>query len=291
MVASETLRALAALMEPPGPSLEPVAEALELGALPSPAAHVELFSFELPPFASIWLSPEGMLGGDARAWVGGFWRTLDQESPKEPDHLATLLAFYASMCELEEGEDEGSERRERIHASRRAFFLEHMQSWLPLYVARVREVSGREGLEFHHRWSGLLDEILTQEARALVAPSGLPQHYERRGELPPEITVAELIRLLLAPLACGLPLLRNDLKCCADDLGLVARQAERRYVLEQLLTQDARSVLSWLGSFAERWSVRHQELWPAPMAEFWTARAQATAALLEAMQTPESSAE
>jgi Nitrate reductase delta subunit len=291
MVASETLRALAALMEPPGPELEPIADALDLGELASPAEHVELFSFELPPFASIWLSPEGMLGGDARAWVGSFWRTLDQESPKEPDHLTTLLSFYASLTELSQSEDEGSERRERIHASRCAFFSEHMQSWLPLYVQRVQDVSELKGLEFYITWSALLGKLLAQEAKALGAPATLPQHYDRRSELPAEPTVAELIRLLLAPLGSGLPLLRNDLKRCADALGLVARQAERRYVLEQLLTQDARSVLFWLAKFAEHWADRHQELWPAPLAGFWSSRASGMGELLSGMQALESPAE
>lgn len=283
---SETLRALAALMEPPGPELEPIAEALEFGVLPAPAEHVELFSFELPPFASIWLSPEGKLGGDARAWVGSFWRTLKEEPPKECDHLATLLSFYASLAELEEGEPEGSPRRERILASRRAFYAEHLESWLPVYLDRVQNVASHKHMEFYQTWSRVLIRLLAQEGHALALAPALPQHYERRPDLAVDLTVAELIALLLSPLASGLPLLRSDLRRCAADLSLVARHAERRYVLEQLLTQDAATVLAWLARFAHEWSERQRQLWPSPHDDFWSTRATATAELLTAMQAP-----
>ncbi len=286
VASSETLRALAALMEPPSPELEPIAEALDLGALPAPAEHVELFSFELPPFASIWLSAEGKLGGDARAWIGSFWRTLDTEPPKECDHLATLLSFYASLTELEESEPQGSPRRERIRASRQAFYSEHLESWLPLYLARVQDVALHKHMDFYLAWSRVLTRLLAQEAQALALTPALPQHYERRPNPANDLTVAELIALLLSPLASGLPLLRNDLRRCADDLSLVARHAERRYVLEQLLTQDAPAVLAWLTRFARHWSERHGQLWPTPHADFWHTRAQATAELLTAMQSP-----
>src|SRR3712207_4790889 len=72
----ELLRALAVLAEPPTAETRRVAEALGLGAGARADEYTELFVFQLYPYASVYLGREGMLGGEARDRVGGFWRAL-----------------------------------------------------------------------------------------------------------------------------------------------------------------------------------------------------------------------
>src|SRR5918911_4254765 len=130
----ELFRALAVLAEPPTVKAARVAEALELGELPTADEYTELFVFQLYPYASVYLGSEGMIGGEARDRVAGFWRALGQMPPAEPDHLSVMLALYARLCELEEEESGG---RANWHRARRAFLWEHLLSWLPVYLTKL----------------------------------------------------------------------------------------------------------------------------------------------------------
>src|SRR5919202_3998337 len=131
----ELFRALAVLAEPPTSKAARVAEALELGELPTADEYTEAFVFQLYPYASVYLGSEGMIGGEARDRVAGFWRALGQTPPAEPDHLSVMLALYARLVELETGEsDEG--RREVWRNGRRAFLWEHLLSWLFAYLTK-----------------------------------------------------------------------------------------------------------------------------------------------------------
>ena len=87
----ELFRALGSLVETPTPETASVAALLDLGPVPDPAEHSDLFLFQLYPFASVYLGVEGQLGGEARDRVAGFWRSLDEVPPAEPDHLAAMI--------------------------------------------------------------------------------------------------------------------------------------------------------------------------------------------------------
>ena len=137
----EVFRALGSLIEPSGPQSQQLADLLELGPLPQGSELAELFLFQLYPYASVYLGPEGMMGGEARDRIAGFWRALELDPPAEPDHLAVMLALYARLAELE-GETEDLRHREAWRRSRRAFLWEHLLSWLPVFLAKMEEISG-----------------------------------------------------------------------------------------------------------------------------------------------------
>src|SRR5207237_4403931 len=127
---------LAIFAEPPSIKAERVAEALELEALPGADEYTEIFIFQLPPYASIYLGAEGMIGGEARDRVAGFWRAIGETPPAEPDHLSVMLAVYARLVELEV-EESDVRRREGWRAARKAFFWEHLASWLFVYRPKL----------------------------------------------------------------------------------------------------------------------------------------------------------
>src|SRR5829696_8795920 len=121
----ELFRALGAFIEPPHDGTGALADALELGAVPDPADYTEVFVFQLYPYASVYLGAEGMLGGEARDRVAGFWRALGQLPPAEPDHLSVMLALYARLVEIEENEPDAA-RRAGWRGARKAFLWEHL---------------------------------------------------------------------------------------------------------------------------------------------------------------------
>ncbi|HZH91265.1 MAG TPA: molecular chaperone TorD family protein [Pyrinomonadaceae bacterium] len=280
----ELFRALAVFAEPPSAGMASLADALELGALPAASEYTEIFVFQLYPYASVYLGAEGMLGGEARDRVAGFWRALSQVPPAEPDHLSVMLAVYAHLSELE-ANAEGDAPRAGWRRARTAYLSEHLLSWLPAYLAKLTEIAS----PFYRRWGEILLDALREEARAsgaLHAPLSL--HLREAAGLvdPREGETAEFLQTLLSPARSGMILVRSDLSRAARSLELGLRAGERRYVLESLFAQDARGVLAWLAREARAWAQRHRlERDPlARAARAWEAKATASAQLLEELK-------
>ena len=297
---AELIRALAVLAEPPAPEHAAIARALGLGTPPSGAAFTEIFAFQLYPYASVYLGPEGMLGGPARDRVAGFWRAVGQTPPAEPDHLCALLGLYAGLCAAEDaasgtagvdgrsgapgaGEVGPAAEAVLLRRARRTLLHEHVMSWAPLLLARVREVSGG----FYGAWAAMLERVLDEELARVGRPDGLPAHLVEAPGLPdPRRTGGEaFVAGLLAPVRAGVVLTRADLAALARSLDLGLRLGERRYVVLHLLAQDARGVLDALarlaGAQAEAHEARATVL--GPVAAWWADRARTTAALLESL--------
>jgi len=276
----ELLRALGALAEPPAECHAELAALLGLAGAPSAAEHSDLFLLQLYPYASVYLGAEGMLGGEARDRIAGFWRALEQPPPAEADHLTALLALYARLRELEMAAAEGDAARWR-HA-RRALLWEHLMSWLPVWLGRVAEIAP----PFYRRWGALLGEALGGEAAELPEPEPLPLHLRATPPLPePAAAGGEaFLAALLAPARSGVILVRDDLARAGRELGLGLRAGERRWVLGALLGQDAPAVLGWLAGEASRQAAtrRRRGGEGRRIAAFWVERAERTADRLAA---------
>jgi TorA maturation chaperone TorD len=274
----ELLRALGTLAEPPGPATQRLAALLDLGAAPTAAEFTELFALQLYPYASVYAGAEGMLGGDARDRIAGFWRALGEVPPAEPDHLAVLLALYARLAELAAAEGDDA-RRDGLDRARATLLWEHLLSWLAPWLDKASEIAPPA----YRAWAALLDRALLAEAARTAPPALLPLHLREAPPLPaaedPDFDAA-----LLAAVRSGLVLTRADLARTARELGLGVRFGERRFILKALREQDPAAVAGWLAAEARRCTARHaarRETLGA-VAAFWTARAGATAAVLEA---------
>jgi hypothetical protein len=293
----ELFRALGALAECPCPELQPVADLLELGPLPAPAVHGDLFLFQLYPHAAVYLGAEGMLGGEAADRIAGFWRALGQEPPPDPDHLTLLLGLYARLAELE-AEAAAGPARERWRHARAAFLWEHLASWLPLFLAKLSDLADAGGAgestavaaPFYGRWGSMLGEALREEAALLPAPPELPLHLRAAPPLadPRHDGADAFLGAFLAPVRSGMVLTRADLARAARALGIAPRLTDRRAALATLIDQDAAGALGWLAGEAAAWRERHQDglhLAPA-LATFWGSRAAATVRLLKEVTPP-----
>ena len=280
----ELLRALAVMLEPPGAATPRIAALLDLPGPPDPADHTELFVFQLPPYASLYAGAEGMLGGEARDRVAGFWRALGFTPPPEPDHLAALLGLYASLAERQAEEDDAARAALRGQA-RSALLREHIACWVFAYLDRLSDIAPP-----HYRaWGALLARTLAAELEACAADGvgdddALPVHLREAPPFAgPDAALDELIAALLAPVRSGFILTRADLARAARELGLGARVGERRVMLRALLSQDAAATLGWLAREAAALAARHRAREPElrGVARFWAERAEAAAAVLE----------
>jgi TorA maturation chaperone TorD len=272
-------RALAVLVEPPTPDRSAVAEALNLGPLPDVADHTELFFFQLHPYASVYLGPEGMLGGEARDRIAGFWRAVGRTPPGEPDHLAYLLALYASLAEETGGAHDAPSRSALALHAREALLREHLTCWLPPYLLKLEEVAG----PFYRAWGALLGRILVEEARRFGPSDELPRHLAEAPGLLDDGGDDDLASRLLTPVRSGLVITRADLARAARDRGLPLRIGERRYALKEMLSAASEDALAWLTDEAREWADRHarwEEVGGAS-ARFWRTRAEASVEALE----------
>jgi TorA maturation chaperone TorD len=279
----ELFRALALFAEPPGKESARVAAALELGPLPPESEYTETFLFQLYPFASVYLGEEGMMGGVARDRVAGFWRALSLVPPPEPDHLSTMLALYAQLCE-QEGLEARVEMRESWLRARRAFLWEHLLSWLPVYLEKLDDIAQ----PFYRRWGETLRQSLCEEIETVGRQEQLPLHLrEAHGLLDPrEHEAEEFLKSLLAPARSGMLITRSDLVRAGRTLGLGLRAGERKFVLNSLFNQDPPGSLGWLLEEASLWRERHHrnQGMTGAIATAWAAKAESSARLLEELK-------
>lgn len=285
----ELFRALATLAESPRAETARVGEALGLGPPPGADEYTQIFVFQLYPYASVYLGAEGMLGGEARDRVAGFWRALGQAPPAEADHLSVMLALYARLCELEAAEeqrhDDGdARRRESWRAARSAFLWEHLLSWLPVYLDKLGEIAP----DFYRRWAALLSTALREEAGAGEPQEELSSHLRAAPALadPRGEGFEKFLESVLAPVRCGLILTRSDLAHAARALNLSARAGERRFALRSLFEQEPGGVLGWLAGEARARSARHRELREqfGAAGAWWERKCSAAATLFEELR-------
>ena len=276
----ELLRALAVLGEPPVAGHDRIAQALRLGPAPDGTAYADVFLFQFHPYASVYLGAEGMLGGDARERVAGFWRAVGRTPPAEPDHLSALLALYAGL--LDEAADAPPAEATMVRRSATALLHEHLAPWAPAYLERVTEAASG----FYAAWAALAAEALNRELAAAPMES-LPVHLQVAPRLPdPRVDGGGgFAAALLAPVRAGMIVTRADLGALGRSLGLGLRLGERRFILEHLLAQDAPGVLGGLAEAAAAARVGHAARRPVlgPVADFGAERAAATTDLLRAL--------
>lgn len=271
---SDLLRCLAVLAEPPGPETVRIAELLELPGVPQGWEYNAIFLEQLYPYASVYLDTTGMMGGEARDRVAGFWRALGETPPSEPDHLGTLLGAYASLTEARpnDGSAVGDRARVAWSRARAALLWEHLLSWLPLWLAKLEQL----GTPAYVRWGRTLGSWLTEEAATLELPKELPAHLRAAPAMTrPDEDAEAFIGALLSPVRSGFILTHTDLATLADSLGSALRAGERRYALKALLAQDAAATLAGLAEMAAS-----SPTFPGTIGAHWQQRSLQTSVLL-----------
>lgn len=276
------------MAEPPDDEHAGLWAALDLGRVPTGQEYSDIFLFQLYPYASVHLGREGMLGGEARDRIAGFWSAVGAVPPAEPDHLSALIGLYLSLAEREAGSDDGAERTLNAEA-RRALLAEHLTPWVFAYLTRITELT--EGP--YRRWAELLHAVLKEEVRIASVAEGLVAATHLR-EVPPlgdprREGASDFLEGLLAPVRAGVLLTRADLAKVARSADLGLRAGERRYALEHLLAQDPPQVLELLAVEARRQARSHSDRvgWLGASSEELSRRAVATAALLDELAAEE----
>ncbi|MHB1487506.1 MAG: molecular chaperone TorD family protein [Acidimicrobiales bacterium] len=272
----ELLRAVGAVASVAPPGGDHIATCLGLTALTA-HEHTELFVMSLPPYAGIYLGPEGKLGGEGADRVAGLWRTLGLGPPPDADHLGALLLLYAELGEAAH-QSALDVTRQRLEHIRVAMFWEHLWSWMPAYLdAAAYERGGTDA------WVDLARRVIWREAQSTPSAGGLPLALRSAPEpINSESDYQELLDAATVPVRTGFILTRGDIASAAAALGLGLRRGERRFALKAMFEQDPGATLTWLAGHARGWESRHR-LRPAvanECASWWAKRASHTADVL-----------
>jgi hypothetical protein len=271
----ELLRALGAVPDSPA-AARGVGPALGLGPV-SDAEHTDAFVLNCPPYAAIYLGPEGAIGGEGADRVAGFWRAIGISPPAEPDHLAALLGLYARL-----GEATTEARRPATAAalaqSQAVLFWEHVWPWLPAYLDAVTDLA----VPSLTGWADLARRALAAEyARQPPCPRRPLALRAAPPGAQPGVSPAGLAELATIPVRSGLILTRRRLAEGAGQAAVGFRIGERRFALRAMLEQDPRATLGWLAGEAGRWRQRHRGRAPGdPITGWWAARAARTTQVL-----------
>ena len=317
----ELLRALGAVADSPA-AARSVAAPLGLAPV-SDAEHTEAFVLNCPPYAAVYLGPDGALGGEGADRAAGFWRALGLTPPAEPDHLTALLALYAHLGEAAAGTGRPA-TADALTRARLSLFREHLWPWLPAYLDAVADL----GLPVLSGWAGLTRRAVAAESagqpawpalplalRSAPAPPPAPDlalapDLAPASDLAPALGLAAapdlaavpgaagaeagagldlrgLVDLLTTPVRSGIILTRRRLAAGAAEAGLGHRIGERRYALRAMLGQDPQATVAWAAAEAARWQARHlRRAAGDEVAAWWAERAARTADLLRARLVP-----
>ena len=276
----DLIRALGAVADSPA-GARAAAPVLDLG-IPDAAEHTDVFILNAPPYASVYLGPDGALGGEGADRAAGFWRALALTPPAEPDHLGALLSLYAHL-----GQAAADACRPATGAaltrSREVLLSEHLWPWLPGYLDAVADAAGPALAG----WADLTRRAVAAEVRAARSPARLPLALRAApAALSGAGRVGDLTAALTTPVRSGIFLTRRRLAVGAGQAGVGHRIGERRFTLRAMLEQDPAATLAWLATEARRWQQRHQvrEPWDAT-GRWWRTRAAHTASLLREAAT------
>ena len=271
----ELLRALGAVADSP---VAARAVAGPLGLAPvGEAEHTEVFVLNCPPYASVYLGPDGALGGEGADRAAGFWRALAITPPAEPDHLSVLLALYARLGEA--AADTGRPATaQTLTQARLSLYREHLWPWLPAYLDAVADL----GLPVLTAWAGLTRRAVAAELAAQPAWPALPLALRAApGETWTGLRLAGLADILTTPVRSGIILTRRRLAAGAAKAGVGYRIGERRYALRAMFGQDPPATLAWAAAEAARWQRGHARRAAGDeVAGWWAARAARTGTLL-----------
>ena len=271
----ELLRALGAVPDSPA-AARSVGPALGLDPV-SDADHTDAFVLNCPPYAAIYLGPQGAIGGEGADRVAGFWRAIGITPPAEPDHLAALLGLYARLGEAMAGAGRPATAA-ALARSQAVLFWEHLWPWLPAYLDAVTDLA----VPSLARWADLARQAVAAEYRRLPPCPRRPLAF--RAAPPgarPGAGPADLVEFLTIPVRSGLILTRRRLAQGAGRAAVGFRIGERRFALRAMLEQDPRATLDWLAGEADRWRQRHRDRVPADGATgWWAARAARTGQVL-----------
>lgn len=203
-----------------------------------------VWSLTLYPYANVFLSDDGLMGGDVTEAVAAVYRRMGWQAPSAypSDHLGVQLAAlsWLSAAEAEAIADNQRAHVGQIQALRYDFLNRYVLSWLPALAVACERVQS----PVYGRVMTVLLELIAADGEALArhlvmfesAPVDLP--------VAPDVLADEQTRLrdiaeyLTRPAWAGVFLSRDDIRRWAARYGIPSGFADRGTLLHNLMRES-----------------------------------------------------
>lgn len=205
------------------------------------AAHYDLFGLNLFPYESIFLDPQGLLGGRianevARIYWEANYRVSDDGT--SPDHMGHELGLLAHLCDGEANALEAGSEAEALTMQeyQRAFLNQHLLPWL----APLHEAVQRQEDPFFRGVANLTRELVLSHAVEIGINATMPPLATAPKLLSQSETGLKQIALFLTvPPFSGLFLSRTDISRLARGRSLPRGFGTRQQMFTNLLRAAA----------------------------------------------------
>lgn len=260
------------------------------------AEHQALFGFNVFPYQSIFLDPEGLLGGEESARVQASYARAGFDvafADASPDHMGYELAFLAFLCgaEADALEDDLPETAALMRQHQADFLAAHLLRWLAPFTVAIT----RQGAPFYAALAEVMQAVVADHAVAVMSAAStqatftLPATPDLLAD--PETGLRDIADYLLSPPQSGIYLARADLEGLGRRFDLPRGFGERRQLLLNLLHAAATYELfselcTHLAALAKDDSRRFDEMEhtspsAVPWIDPWRNRVQQTVVLLD----------
>jgi putative dimethyl sulfoxide reductase chaperone len=270
--------------------------------------HYHLFHFNVFPYQSMFLDPEGSLGGLHSEQVLSCYRQAgfkifptstggEHAGGESPDHIGLELAFTGHITRMEASalQIPGADVQ-RIRKLQLDFFELHLLPWLPILV-QVISLQGNllyhslaqltQELVFEH-YSELFDKVEVRQEAFALPPSPAILEDEKNG-------LGEIAAFLLTPVHSGIYLSRDDIARLGRRLKLPRGFGSRKLMLTNLLRSaveyeqlpalidDLKTLLgSWSNFY--RYHLENRTIWNS-FAGSWVEKIEGTLSILARLST------
>jgi putative dimethyl sulfoxide reductase chaperone len=276
--------------------------------------HFHLFHFNIFPYQSMFLDPEGNLGGKQSEQVLAYYRQagfeLSPQSPaaslaagESPDHIGLELAFMSYLSHIEAAAMPDDEQHlSDVRSRQRGFFDLHLLLWLPVLVQAI----SLQGSPFYKTLAELTQELAFEHYASLIGGTPVRQ---KAFDLPHPPAVLEdeknglgdIAAYLLIPAYSGLYLSREDIARLGRRRSLPRGFGSRQQMLTNLLRSSVEydqlpALMGDLQALLDEWHAgyrsHHEEQTPwRHYAGAWLERLQATQTILNRISTEASKGE
>ncbi len=255
------------------------------------AEHYGVFGLNVFPYAGVFLSADGLMGGAEADFNSAFYARIGLPLNKDADHIGQQLAVLSWLAgaEADALQDGAFGQAARMRSLRRQLLQERVLTWLP---ALVQAVGARQSVVYGSAASLALDlavhdrEALGEDVYGADARFVLPPVPDLLDD--PKTGLHDIAAWLMTPALSGIYLSRDDVMQLGIRHGIPTGFAERRTLLHNVLraavsyevfSAVVEELLGTVVTWAE--AMKAQML---PQAEVWAERAGHTAGVLQRLR-------
>lgn len=253
------------------------------------AEHYRVLGLNVYPYAGVFLSGDGLMGGVEADACQAFYASVGWEVPnQQPDHLGVQLGALGWLAGAEADAlfDGAGGQAARVRGLRRRFLDERVLTWLPTFARAVTW----QGEGVMADLARLALELAVTDRQALGddlmggfgAPLALPSPPDLMAD--PKTTLRDIAHYLTTTAWAGLYLSRDDIARWAQRHAVPTGFTDRQTLLHNVLRSAVAygrfaPLMDDLRALAEDWA-GYYEAGTWPWREVWAARARQTATML-----------